>query len=139
MNIEELIKQSNTVNILAKGSTKMAQKMLSENETAVAAINANVATVSSDTKLNPNGILQLKDKQNGVIVLTNKRIYFCSSVLGRATSKEILLKNIQSIDIAYSIIGFGQLRIKGITEYLIIDGKKDVLNSFKNSINNSLN
>ena len=42
MTVEEAIEKSGTKNILAKSSTKKAQKMIQNNETVLYAINTNV-------------------------------------------------------------------------------------------------
>lgn len=124
MTVEEAIKKSKTTNILARGSTKKAQSLIEENEEILYAINTNVVIIDNNTTLlkNTKDMFSLKNGLNGVIVITNKRIIFCSSVLGNTKIKQILIQDINSVD--ENINGLtktGQLRVQGITESLVIN------------------
>ena len=135
MTIEEAINLSKTKNILAKGSVKAAQKMLYENEEVKYAINGNVSIVPNSGALNSANALSTKNKLPGVVVITNRRIFFCSSVLGDRTEKEINLDKIESIDSGYSVmLGSGQLRVKSLTEMLVIDSKTKVITEMANIV-----
>lgn len=138
MKIEDFLKENKTYNPLSKGSMKKAQEMLSNNETLIYALNANVSTMAIDGKLK-NKPFSIKNKLNGVIALTNKRIFFCNSVLGTINSKQILIKDIQSIDDIINPIAMSTLRIQGITEMFVIDLNKNVLQIFKDKINDVIN
>lgn len=134
MTIEEAIKRSGTNNILAKGSTKKAQSIISENEEVLYAINTNVSIIDNKKTVinNTKGMFSLKNSINGVIVVTNERIIFCSSIIGNTNVKQILIQDITSIDESINgLTKMGQLRVQGITETFLI-------NIYKPKINNEL-
>ena len=146
MTIEELVKKTGTQFILGKAAIKLAQKTLNESETPLFAMNTNATQipVNGELKVNPSSV---KNKINGVFVITNKRVYFVNSTLGSTSMKEIKLENITSLDSA-TLPGFGgQIRIKGITEMIVIDVKniklleeiQNILNKYKNNSNVTLN
>ncbi len=93
MTVAEAIKRSGTRNILAKSSTKETQRMIQPNEEVLYAINANVIVKSTNTL-----IFLIKSKTNGVFCITNKRILFCSSILGTLKKKQMNIKDIVSIE-----------------------------------------
>lgn len=139
MMIEQFLKESKTYNPLAKGSIKEAEKMLYENETVIYAINANISIIPNEKKLDISKFFSLKNKLNGVLAITNKRIFFCNKTLGNKTSKEINLGNIESIDdSSNALFGIGQLRIQGITEMFVIDTKANLIPTIKERLNHAL-
>ena len=139
MNIEEAIAKSGGKNPLDTGSRKYAQELLAEGEELLFAYNANFAIVPTDAPLVPKKVLSLNDKKSGVIAVTNNRVFVCNRVLGNATFKEIRKNNIQSVDEASNaLLGMGQVRIKGLTEYFIVDlnnKQRKTVNEFISSIN----
>ena len=141
MTVDEAIEKSGTKNIMAKASTKYAQKMIQPNEDVLYAINTNVVLQDSkDTLVNKSlgGAFNLKGTINGVIVITNTRIIFCSSIMESTNQKQILIKDIQSID--ENINGLtktGQLRIRGITDTFLINiYRKGINEEIKQTIYN---
>lgn len=134
MNIEDFLKQNKTYNPLAKGSTKKATEMLLPNEKLIYAINANVSIIPISGQLKIN-TFKIKNKINGIVALTNNRLFFCSSILGNQQTKQILVKDITSFDDSSNFLGLGTLRVCGITEMFVIDLPKKVLNEFKEKIN----
>lgn len=141
MNVEEAIEKSGTKNILAKGSTKKAQKMIQNDEIVLYAINANIIIEDTRKTLikqvpNHKGLFSIKNGLAGVIVITNKRVLFCSSVMGNLNQKQILIKDITSIDSSiHGLTKMGQFRIQGITETFIINIYKErVATELENSI-----
>ena len=139
MTIEEAIKESGTTNILAKGSTKKAQSLIENNEEILYAINANV-TIKENKSANASAAISLKNTVknalNGVVAVTNKRILFCSSILGKSTIKQILVRDITSVDEDMNgLLQMGQMRIQGITEHFIINiNKKKVAEELRRNI-----
>lgn len=134
MTIIEAIEKSGTKNILAKGSTKKAQSLIKENEEVLYAINTNVSVIDNKKTIinNTKGMFSLKNSLNGVVVVTNSRIIFCSSIIGNTNIKQILIKDITSIDENINgLTKMGQLRIQGITETFLI-------NIYKSKISNEL-
>lgn len=123
MTVDEAIRKSRTRNIFAKSSTKETQRMIQSNEEVLYAINANVIVKSTNTLISV-----IKNKMNGVFCITNKRILFCSSILGTLNRKEMNVKDIVSIEEKINgITKMGQIEIKGITEIFIIDIYKSKL------------
>lgn len=123
MTVEEAIERSGTKNILAKGSTKKTQQLIQPNEEVLYAINTNVIVENANTVTST-----MKNKVNGVFCITNKRILFCSSILGTVNQKQMQIKDITSIEERMN--GFtkmGQIAIKGITEIFLIDIYKSKL------------
>lgn len=117
MTVEEAIKRSGTRNILAKGSTKKTQQMIQPNEEVLYAINTNVIVKNINTSIS-----LMKNKINGIFCITNKRILFCSSILGTLNQKQINIKDIVAIeDYTNGLTKMGQIAIKGITEIFLID------------------
>ncbi len=138
MTIEEAIERSGTKNILAKGSTKKAQSLIRENEEVLYAINTNVSVIDNKKTVinNTKGMFSLKNSLNGVVVITNARIIFCSSIIGNTNIKQILIKDITSIDESINgLTKMGQLRVQGITDTFLINiYKSNISNELKESI-----
>lgn len=123
MTVEEAIKKSGTKNILAKGSTQKAQQMIQPDEEVFYAINTNVTIKNVNTSIS-----LMKNKINGVFCITNKRILFCSSILGTLNQKQMNIKDIVAIeDYINGFTKMGQIAIKGITEIFLIDIYKSKL------------
>lgn len=123
MTVEEAIKKSGTKNILAKCSTKKAQQMIQPDEEVLYAINTNVTIKNVNTSIS-----LMKNKINGVLCITNKRILFCSSILGTLNRKQMNIKDIVAIeDYINGFTKMGQIVIKGITEIFLIDIYKSKL------------
>lgn len=138
MTVAEAIKESGTINILATGSTKKAQSLIESNEEVIYAINTNVVVEDNNVTLlkNTKDMFSLKNSLNGVIVITNKRVIFCSSILGNTKIKQILIRDINSIDENINgLTKMGQFRIQGITETFVINVyKSKVVNNLRASI-----
>ena len=134
MTIEEAIKKSGTTNILAKGSIKKTQSIIGENEEVLYAINTNVTVIDNKRTLmnNIKGVFSFKNSLNGVVAVTNLRVIFCSSIIGNTNIKQILIKDIKSIDESINgLTKMGQFRVQGITESFLI-------NIYKSRISNEL-
>ena len=73
--------------------------------------------------------MQVKNVLNGIVVITDKRIIFCNSTLGTTNEKQIMIKDIQSIDEHISgLTKTGELRIVGITETFVVKVLRKGLN-----------
>ena len=98
--------------------------MIEKNEEVIYAINANVVIVDNNTTLlkKTKDMFSLTNALNGVVVITNKRILFCSSVLGNTKIKQIRIEEIRSMDENIDrLTKMGQFRIQGITETFVIN------------------
>lgn len=135
LSIKDVLKQNGCTTAMYGGSIKAAEKMLLPDETVISALTSIVAELPSGHQLHPN--THIKGKESGVVVLTNKRLFFVQSILGQCRSKEILLTDIQSIDQknVIDIMMSGVLRIQGITISFEMDGKKKQLSAFAEKIN----
>ena len=143
MNVEDFVKNNKTYNFFNKGAIKKTQALIEENEDLLYALVTNVSINKNNSTSFENqnhifgGALQIKDVLSGVIAITNKRIIFCNSALGTTNEKQILVKDIQSIDEHISgLTKTGELRINGITENFVIKiFKKELSKELKEAIN----
>lgn len=137
MTIKEAIKESGTYNPLAAFSIKEAEKQLTSTETVIFAMiaNATISPVQGNLKTNT---LNLKDKLNGVFVITDKRTYFCNNIINSAQCKEIRLSDIQSVDDKSNVFGLSCIRIQGITDMFVIDVTKKLLFTLKEKLNDAM-
>lgn len=133
MTIEEFLKNNKTYTPFVKKAIKKAQESLTNDENILYALNANIATIPINGNLKVNH-LNIKNKQNGIVVLTNNRVFYCSSILGTEKFKQILLNDITSYD-DISTFGLSTLRIYGLTEMFVIDLNKNALAEFREKLN----
>lgn len=134
--ILDAVKASKTPIVTFKSTIKYAQEALLPNEFVLFAMTANISAVPvlDQIRIKP---FELKNKEPGVVVVTNRRILFCNSVLGNTSYKEIPIAKIQSID-GKSFIGFHSLRICGNTDMFVIDGESKALESLRSAINGQI-
>ena len=143
MSIEEYVKNNKTYSILSKVAIQKAQKLIENNEDVLYAVVTNISIIENDSTSFKNqdkifgGAMQFKNILNGVIVVTDNRIIFCNSTLGTTNEKQIVIKDIQSINEHISgLTKTGELRIVGITETFIIKILRKGLNEeIKKAIN----
>nr|DAP18467.1 MAG TPA: Short C-terminal domain [Caudoviricetes sp.] len=143
MSIEEYVKNNKTYSILSKVAIQKAQKLIENNEDVLYAVVTNISIIENDSTSFKNqdkifgGAMQFKNILNGVIVITDNRIIFCNSTLGTTNEKQIVIKDIQSINEHISgLTKTGELRIVGITETFIIKILRKGLNEeIKKAIN----
>lgn len=147
MNVEDFVRNNKTYNFLNKGAIKKTQSLIEGNEELLYALVTNVSINKKNNTsfLNQNqifgGALQIKDVLSGVIAITDKRIIFCHSALGTINEKQILIKDIQSIDEHINgLTKTGELRVNGITEMFIIKIlRKDLNKEIIDAINKARN
>lgn len=138
MTIKDAIKTSGTnYNPLAVFSVREAEKQLTSSENVVFAMNANVAISPIQGKLKPN-FMNVKGKLNGIFVITDKRIYFCSNTINSVQYKEIRLCDIQSVDDKTNAFGLSCIRIQGITNMFVIDVTKKLLPTLKENLSDAM-
>ena len=137
MTIKDAIKASGTYNPLTIFSIKEAEKQLTSAENVIFAMIANVAISPVQGNLKTN-FVNLKDKLNGVFVVTDKRIYFCSNAINSVQCKEISLLDIQAIDDKTNVLGLSCIRIQGITDMFVIDVTKKILLTLKENLNSAI-
>ncbi len=127
MTIAEEIKKncSAMLRVANSGAIKSAETMLMNNENVQYAIIANVYNVKNEGKLKVNTGIKLKNRISAVVVITDKRVFYCSSSLGNVQSKQIRLQDIQSADYS-TMIGNATIRIQGVSDMMIIETTKKV-------------
>lgn len=135
MTVSEAVARSNTSAFLSKGSVKAAQEMLFPNEPVLWAQVSNVYTKPVRGELGTQ--LLTKDMLNGVVVVTDQRIFFVNRVLGQGISKQIHMSNLQSVDSKYDMIT-GCVRITGITDMIVTACKRDVAKQLQAAIEEAL-
>lgn len=115
MNVKEALATSSAhsrnVAKINPGSIKLAEKTLYENEDVLYAVycNAYFSTLVGNQKYDS---FTSSDKKSGLVVLTENRILWCSSLLGNSENKEIKLDDITSIDrSAKKILGTTNIQI----------------------------
>ena len=84
MTIKEAVKGNGTTLgiMVCSGMIKKAESMLMADEKVEFACVYNVYNVPNNSNLEVNVGLKVKNRTAGVTVLTNKRVFFCSSILG---------------------------------------------------------
>ena len=133
MNIQEALKLSKSNTFFHRGSIKAAQEMLLPNEEVLFAMTGNLSIAPVMENLSVN-TFSTKDKVTGVLTVTTSRIIFCNSVVGAATSKQINIFNIQSVDDKSNKFGLSTLRISGLTEMFVVDTNAQNAKMIKNAI-----
>lgn len=147
MNVEEYTKSNKTYNFLNKCAIQKMQNLIENNEEVLYSLVTNISIEKNNNTSFDNrnkvfgGAIQINDVLNGVIAITNKRIIFCNSTLGYTNQKQLLIKDITSIDEHISgLTKTGELRINGITETFIIKIlKKGLEQKIKEAINKARN
>lgn len=135
MTVSEAVARSNTSAFLSKGSVKAAQEMLFPNEPVLWAQVSNVYTKPVRGELSTQ--LLTKDMLNGVVVVTDQRIFFVNRVLGQGISKQIHMSNLQSVDSKYDMIS-GCVRITGITDMIVATCNRTVAKQLQAAIEEAL-
>lgn len=121
---------------MMKGAAKYLDGIMGTDENPIYATTCNIENNSNNDELNINN-LSMKNKTSGIVVVTNKRIMFCQKVLMQVIFKQINIGDIISIDSkTMPLAGYGKLRIKSITEMLLIDcSNQIVMQNITNAIN----
>jgi hypothetical protein len=135
MNIEEAIKQSKTgLGFLNRASMKKAQNMLLPDEQVLYAMNANTAVVASPAGMNPDPS-KLKNKFNGVLVITDSRLYFANSVMGLDEFFSLDLDDIVSVMETSGRMGILNLCVQGKSQLFVIECTARTLDELKKTLN----
>lgn len=136
--VQNLIKASKTsMGFMGKSSTKAAAQMLLPNEIPVHAILTNVSLgdPQSGEEFKGKG---LKDKTNGVLIITDQRLVFAGA-LGTPISKAVALTEIHTVDDSnVESVLHSVLRVETPDTILAIDGNRQVLTTFCIQLNTSI-
>lgn len=129
--VQNLLKESKTsMGFMGKSSLQAAVQMLRPNELPVYAILTNV--VLGDPRVpEPFGSKGLKDKNNGVLIITADRLLFAAALSAIPVLKALELAEITAVDDSEvtSVIR-SVLRVETPDTVLAIDGNKQVLTAF---------
>lgn len=133
MTIKDAVKGNGYIPGLYHFSIKNAQRVMLENENLIFAGIFNVATVPVHAHLEVD-TLNIKGKDAGVFAVTDKRAFFCTNVAGKGSTKQIAIKDIQSVDDSTTLIKLAKLRIRGITEMFVIDANMAIVQKINAAI-----
>lgn len=136
MTVKEALKESKNYNILFAPYIKPTENSINPNESVLYAITANVSFMGNDEALKIDQF-KTKNKLSGIVVITSERILFCNGAFGIGTNKSIFLNDIQSVDDKSNMLS-SKLRIKGITETLIIDINSKTMKIFKEKLTSAM-
>jgi len=138
LNIKEALKLSKTwFGFLNRGSVKKAQAMLLPSEDVSYAMNANVAFVPITETFDINSF-KTKDPLNGILVITNERLYFANAVLGLSEFKSMNLKDIIAVDEKSGRLGFASINVQGATEVFAIECTTRTAGDLRSALNSAM-
>lgn len=129
---DDVYKANGVMTAINPGSIKKAKTMIRENESVLFASMLNVSISPIHGKLSNS--FTAKGKVNGVFVVTSKRVFFVSSILGTGSAKQIEKENIESVDSKQSLMNC-PVRIKGLTEMFVVDCNKQTQIEILSAIN----
>lgn len=123
MTIIKALEKTKSTTFGQSKAIKLAEEKLGEDEKIELAITATVSIEPVIGKLGKQKVIT-KNNQTGILVITNKRIYFCWSLLGSRQYKEMLVSDIQSVDSyrdSMRLLAFTAVRICGITDMFVVN------------------
>ncbi len=142
MTIKKAIQISGTTNPFATESTKVAEDTLSAEENLLYAVNANtlIVRVDKDIPRKINSVYFIQNCLNGVVAITDKRVFFCNSSKGNSSITEILRKDIASIEGKYSVLfATGTIRIVGRRDMIVLKLKRKAYKGFMTGLSDIRN
>lgn len=142
MTVAEALKQSKAMTFMQKGSIKAAQSMLIPGEEIRWATICSIHKSPVRGELSTDFSLVNSDHIAGVIVVTERRIFFVSSSTGFSFSKEIRLSAIRSIDAktdsSLEMLRFEALRIVSDTDMIVALSNPKIMRDLRNAVNEAL-
>lgn len=136
MTVLEAVERSNTPVLLNKTAIKTAQNLLLPSEDVLWGQACNIFIDPVRGELSSN-LPPISKMIPGVLVVTNSRILFVSSQLGKRTIRELSISTIRSMDSKANYI-LEVLRIAGISDMMITYGSFDLIAHLRNAINGAL-
>ena len=112
VDLKQMIKQNGGVTFMNKGSIKKAEAMIAPDEQVLYASTPNVSIGPPSSELKPS--LRSKGAQNGVLVISNKRLFFLIGVMGTVDFHEMSLKTIVSVEQKSNFTGISIIRVVGL-------------------------
>lgn len=134
--LDEVLSGNKLLQKIRPGLVSETKKLLSSDENVLFSAIMNISTRPIKGKLDTKIYLIPKNKENGLLTITDKRVLFVNVMLGIGNTKQILIKDISSIDSTRSI-GLSPVRIQGLTEMFVIDSKKEEQVAILNALNAS--
>ena len=137
MTVAEALKQSKAITFMLNGSIKAAQNMLLPGEEIRWATCCTVYKRAVHGELNLQVNVLSGDSLNGVLVLTDQRIFFVNNTLTLHFSKEVRLRSIRSVDTSanYTI---ASVRIVGESDMIVAWGQRKPMECLRNAVNEAL-
>lgn len=128
--VQNLLKESKTsMGFMGKSSLKAAVRMLLPNELPLYAVLTNVS-FGDPTAAEPFDGKSMKEKSNGVLIVTADRLLFAAA-LGTPVSKAQKLAEITAVDDSdVTSVLRSVLRVESADTIWAIDGNKQVLSEF---------
>lgn len=129
--VQNLLKESKTsMGFMGKSSTRAAVRMLLPQELPRYAILTNVS-IGDPSSAEGFDARSLKEKTNGVLILTDSRLVFAGALGKAPVSKALQLAEITVVDDSdVTSVVRSVLRVETSDAILAIDGNKQVLSEF---------
>ena len=122
--------------IPVKNEAAKAARLLSDYETLVDAFVVHAATCPVGGNYKPD-YFKTKNKSYQILIITNKRLFFVESFLGKEAVKQMMLKDITSIDHKTTHFITAKLRVIGHTEMFVFDSDKTILQNIYKALNDA--
>lgn len=137
MTIKKAIQMSGTSNPFSTESTNVAEETLLAEEILLYAVNANtlIVRVDKDIPRKINSVYFIQNCLNGVVAITDKRVFFCNSSKGNSSITEILINDIATVEDKYSILfATGTIRIVGPRDMIVLKLKRKAYKGFTKAL-----
>lgn len=135
MTVLEALEKSKSSTFMYKGTIKAAQKMIAPSEEIIWAVITNVNNSPVHGELDTK--ISISDVLAGAVIVTDHRILFVHSVLGRGVTKEIRLSDIRSVDSKFGDFN-ATLRVVGSSKMIVTTSVRPVIAELRDSINEAL-
>ena len=122
--------------IPVKNEAAKAARLLSDYETLVDAFVVHAATCPVGGNYKPD-YFKTKNKSYQILIITNKRLFFVESFLGKEAVKQMMLKDITSIDHKTTHFITAKLRVICHTEMFVFDSDKTILQNIYKALNDA--
>ena len=119
-----------------KNEAAKAARLLSDYETLADAFVVHAATCPVGGNYKPD-YFKTKNKSYQILIITNKRLFFVESFLGKEAVKQMMLKDITSIDHKTTHFITAKLRVIGHTEMFVFDSDKTILQNIYKALNDA--
>ena len=116
-----------------KSELKKIESLITNNETVIALIGANLNIISSKESM-PLSALNLTNKRAGLLVITSKRILHYSKILFQEKLEQIPFDKVVSTEYTSGLV-FSALKVHTASNIMEFDLPKNLVNEYSNLIN----